>query len=118
MTANAATPADLRATIRASLVKQVEALLGELKVGTIESHPYRVAMADGTALVSTEDGAGYRLAFGDARGDRFTLRGATLIAAQWNKSNPKYPVSAMTRRAVAEARLAALREMLVVLDGF
>lgn len=89
-----------------------------MKIGVIESHPYRVAMADGTALVSTEDRAGYRLGFGDSRGDRFTLRGASLIAQNWNKLNPEYPVAAMTRRDVAAARLAALKELLVAIDGF
>lgn len=112
-------PSALLAEIRAKLIAAANACRAEIVIGTLETHPWRVAMANGYAL--TSDGTELRIAtLGEPAGRACyaTKAEAARVAAEWTALHPEFPALAMTRREVAEARLMHITGLLVQVDGF
>lgn len=112
------TTSETIACIRTSLIAEADGHRAALRIPVLESHPWRVAQADGTIL--SGDATCYRFDFRGLAGNACfaTKREAEAVAEAWNAEHAAFPVIAMSHRQVREARIAAIHELLVHIDGF
>lgn len=109
--------ADIRRALLDDFQARARSLRADLAISVIESHPFRVAQKDGTAITRADEG--WQFAFGGGQGHHFATREqAAMVAARWNKLNPEYPVAVMSRRELTQLQLDNVCELMVALEGF